>query len=110
MYFNSAEIFERVDKMRLERGWSLYRLAELSDISVNSLYSWRDRKSSPTLYLIESISNAFNISPISLLLKDEELGAIQKEHKELFSRWNALSSEQKDSLMNMLRSFTREFD
>ena len=106
MYFNSAEIYQRVDKIRLNKGWSLYHLADLSNI----LYSWRDRNSSPTLYLIESIADAFNISPISLLLKDEEICAIQNEHKELFSRWNALSLEQKNSLMNMLRSFTREIE
>lgn len=110
MYFNSAEIYQKVDKMRLIKGWSLYRLAEMAEISVNALYSWRDRNSSPTLYLIESIAKAYNISPISLLLNDEEVGAIQKEHKELFERGNALSQEQKNSLMSMLRSFTREID
>ncbi|MCI9009868.1 MAG: helix-turn-helix domain-containing protein [Clostridia bacterium] len=110
MYFNSEKIYQKVERLCFEKGWSLYRLAELSNISVNSLYSWRDRKSSPTLYLIESIAKAFDVSPISLLLQEEELGAIQAEHKELFNRWNGLTTEQKSSLMNMLRSFTRDIE
>lgn len=110
MYFDSVSMFKKTDEMRLAKGWSLYRLAELSDISVNTLYGWRDNGSMPTLTVIEKIANAFQISPISLLLKDDEVSAIQQEHKELFSRWNILSGEQKESLMSLLRTFTREID
>lgn len=108
MYFDSEEIYNKVDKMRLDRGWSIYYLANLAGVSENTLYSWRDRNSSPTLYLIEGLATAFGISPIALLLKEEDIVAIQEEHKELFERWNGLTVEQKESLMSMLRSFQRD--
>ena len=107
MYFD-YRLYDKVDKMRLEKGWSIYHLAELSNVSVNTLYSWRDRGSSPTLYLIENIAKAFDVNPISLLLQDEELAAIEGERKQLLELWDNLSHEQKDSLIKMIRSFIRE--
>ena len=110
MYFDSKKIYGKIDKMRLDKGWSLYRLAELAGISVNSLYSWRDRNSSPTLYLIENIANAFSVSPVTLLLEAEDAKAVDEEHGRLIEYWNLLNAEQKKSLMNMLKSFIREND
>lgn len=110
MFFESKQIYDRIDKLRLDRGWSIYHLAELANVSVNSLYSWRDRHSSPTLYMVESIATAFEINPINLLLSREDIAAIDTEQRELLDRWNTLSSEQKDSMMSMLRSFTRQKD
>ena len=103
MFFDSKEIYDRMDKMRLERGWSIYRLAKMANISVNSLYSWRDRQSSPTLYMIESIASAFDISPINVLLSLEEQENFDNEEKELLKHWNALSADQRKTLMNMLK-------
>ena len=39
MYFDSKEIYQRVDKMRLDKGWSIYHLAELANVSENTIYS-----------------------------------------------------------------------
>lgn len=110
MYFDSKEIYGKIDKMRLDRGWSIYRLAELSGVSENTLYSWRDKGSSPTLYVIERIADAFGISPVYLLLKDEDFGRIGREEKELAECWYGLTAEQKTALLEMLRSFKRETD
>ena len=107
-YFNSKTIYKKVDKMRLDKGWSIYHLAEVAEVSVNSIYSWRDRGSSPTLYLIDRIATAFDINPISLLLDEKDIFAIQEEHQELFEIWSALKTKKKTAFMNMLRSFKRE--
>ncbi len=108
MYFDAKQIYNRVDKMRLERGWSIYRLAEMANVSVNSIYSWRDRHSSPSLYMIESIANAFRINPINILIGTEDVSILDAEQKELITYWNLLSNEQRASMMKMLQVFMKQ--
>lgn len=57
--FESTAIYNRVEKLRLEKKWTIYELAKHANISVNSLYRWRDKKSSPSLYLLENLAEAF---------------------------------------------------
>lgn len=108
--FNAELIYKRVDEMRLQRGWSHYRLAELANISMTSIYSWRDRKSLPTLTTLNAVAEAFGVDPIVFLVGEEGLAARDAEEQELLTRWNALTTEQKASLMGMLRSFTANHD
>lgn len=110
MYFDSKQIYKRVDQMRLDRGWSIYRLAELAGLSENSIYSWRDKNTMPKLNLIESIAEAFGVSPIVLLINNEETRAIGEEQRELIDLWNSLRKDQKKSMLELLRAFHREYD
>ena len=108
--FDAEKIFEKVDKMRLSRGWSYYRLSELSGMSMTTIYSWRDRKSLPTLATLNAIGEAFDVDPIVFLVEDGAATVYAEEERELLTRWSALNKEQKKSLMHLLFSFTRDVD
>ena len=36
-------IFDKVERMALERGWSLYQLSKKAGLSTTSFYSWNDK-------------------------------------------------------------------
>lgn len=103
----SETIYNKVDKIRKERGWTFYQLAKKAGLTENAFYRWRDKKSSPTLYLLEAIADAFEISVINLLLSDDDLAALTEDQKSLIQKWSTLKDDQKKSLLDLIETFQR---
>lgn len=101
---DSKEIYNKVNTMRLEKGWTIYELAKKAGVAPTTIYNWRDRLSSPTLSLLDAVCSAFEISVIDFLLNEDELLALTEEQKEVMRLWNTLSSEQKKSIINLMKS------
>ncbi len=101
---NNKEIYEKVDALRLKHGWTIYELAKKAGVAPTTIYNWRDRLSSPTLSLLEAVCSAFEISVIDFLLDEDELMALTEEQKEVMRLWNTLSSEQKKSIISLMKS------
>ena len=101
---NNKEIYEKVDKLRQQRGWTVYELAMKAGISPQTLYNWRNRLSSPSLTLLDAVCYAFGITVIDFLLDNDELVNLTNEQKELMSLWNTLSAEQKKSIITLMKS------
>ncbi|MDE5991112.1 MAG: helix-turn-helix domain-containing protein, partial [Clostridia bacterium] len=101
---NNKEIYEKVDKLRLKKGWTIYELAKKSGISPQTIYNWRNKLSSPSLSLLDAVCYAFGITVIDFLLDEEELINVTNDQKELVRLWNTLSAEQKKSFMNIMKS------
>lgn len=104
---DSVAIFEKADKLRLERGWSYYELATKANVSYSAIYNWRYRKSSPTLYLLESVCQAYGITLISFLLDEEEYADLTHEQKDLVTQWVTLTKEQKTAVLSLIKSMKR---
>lgn len=101
---NGKEIYDKVDALRLAKGWTIYELAKKAGVAATTVYNWRDRNSSPTLALLDAICAAFNISVIDFLLDADELMALTEEQKEVIRLWNTLSNLQKQSILNLMKS------
>lgn len=101
---DGKEIYEKVDSLRLKNGWTIYELAKKAGVAPTTIYNWRDRLSSPTLSLLEAVCSAFEISVIDFLLDENELMALTEEQQEVMRLWNTLSSEQKKSIINLMKS------
>lgn len=97
-------IYEKVDALRLEKGWTIYELAKKAGVAPTTIYNWRDRLSSPTLSLLDAVCYAFRITVIDFLLNEDELISLTEEQKEVMRLWNTLSSEQKKSIINLMKS------
>lgn len=101
---DGKEIYNKVEALRLEKGWTIYELAKKAGVAPTTIYNWRDRSSSPTLALLEAVCSAFEITVIDFLLDEDELMALTEEQKELMRLWNTLSSDQKKSIINLMKS------
>lgn len=98
------EIYKKVDALRLEKGWTIYELAKKAGTSPTTIYNWRDRGSSPTLGLLDSICSAFEISVLNLLINEDDLTALTEEQRELVNLWNTLSADQKQSIISLMKT------
>lgn len=100
---NNKEIYDKVDALRLAKGWTIYELAKNAGVAPTTIYNWRDRLSSPTLSLLDAVCSAFEISVIDFLSDGSEF-ALTEEQKEVMRLWTNLSSEQKKSIINLMKS------
>lgn len=99
-------IYERVDALRQARGWTIYELAKKAAVTPMTIYHWRDRHSSPTLSLLDSVCSAFEISVIDFLTDEEECIELTTEQREVIRLWSRLSTEQRKSVVNLMKSMT----
>ncbi len=101
---DGKEIYDKVDALRLEKGWTIYELAKKAGVAPTTIYNWRDRRSYPSLSLLEAVCSAFEITVVDFLMDENELTALTEEQKEVMRLWNTLSSEQKKSIINLMKS------
>lgn len=101
---DGKQIYDKVDALRLEKGWTIYELAKKAGVAPTTIYNWRDRLSSPTLSLLEAVCSAFEITVIDFLLNEDELMALTEVQKELIRVWNTLTGAQKKSILNLMKS------
>ncbi len=100
---SSKELYEKVDKLRIEKGLSYAGLTHLAGISHGALYSWKARGSYPTLEVLEGIAIALDI-PLVELLFDVDFKNLSSDEAELLSLWNGLNDEQKKAIVATMKA------
>ncbi|MEG9430655.1 MAG: helix-turn-helix transcriptional regulator, partial [Christensenellaceae bacterium] len=56
------DVLERINALRKERGWSIYRLADEAMLTQSTLSNMFTRKTMPSLYTLNQICEAFGIT------------------------------------------------
>ena len=56
------DVLKKINRMRLERNWSVYRLSIESNIPQSTLTNMFNRETLPSITSLECICNAFGIS------------------------------------------------
>lgn len=96
-------IIKKIEQMRLERGWSVYKLAEISNLSEKCIYNWYQRNTMPTVPALECVCKAFGITMAELFSEDDCI-VVGPEMKELFDDWLSLTQEQREALKVMIKT------
>ena len=101
------DVLARLHQLTLERGWSVYRVAQEAGLSQKTVYNIFYRNAMPSIPTIESLSKAFGMT-IAQFFSTEDLVAVTPELKELFNSWITLTPEQKEATLSMMRAFHRD--
>lgn len=96
-------IVEKIEQMRIAKGWSVYKLAELSGLSEKSIYNWSKRNSIPTIQALEGVCDAFGIT-LSQFFSENNYVEVDAETKEMFDNWLSLSKEQREAVKVMIKT------
>lgn len=97
------DVLRRIETLRLERGWTVYRLAELSGLTDKCIYNWYLRNTVPTLETLQKVCDAFGIT-LSQFFSEGNLVDVDDELKGVFDDWIALTSEQKAAVRLMMKT------
>ena len=97
------DILNRIAEYRLDRNWTEYELARRSDLPQSTISSWYRKELLPSISSLEKICAAFGITMAQFFTEDENI-IVTDEEKALLHEWNRLEREQKEHLLNFLRS------
>lgn len=97
-------ILEVITCHREERGWSEYQLAEKSGLPQSTISSWYRKNMLPTIPSLEKLCSAFGISLSQFFADKNDPIHLTEQQQEMFDHWNRLSKEQKDTLLQFMKT------
>ena len=103
----TMDVLRKINKMRLDRDWSVYRLSIESGISQSTLTNMFNRETLPSITTLECLCNAFGITMHEFFA---EPTAVQEDAKEqeLLALYRALSEEARQGLLLLLRDISKK--
>ncbi len=97
------DINKKIEKLRFQRGWSMYELAQEAGITQSTLTSMMKRGNPPKIDTLECICEAFGITLSQFFMEDEELEILSKKEKELISSFRKLPEVKQQALVELLK-------
>ena len=97
-------ILEKLDKLRKEKGFSIFKLTELAGLSENTVYNWYNKGSRPTIEALKAVCDVLNIS-LSCFFAESLNESISAQEEELLILFRALTPDQKELCIRLLNQF-----
>lgn len=98
------DVIEKLNRMRLERDMSVYRLAELSGINQSTLANTFSRGTVPSLKNLEAICATLGVTLSQFFADDEESVLLTPEEKRLMENFRRLPEPMKRSVADIINS------
>lgn len=98
------DILKAIAEQRADRNWTEYQLAEKSGLPQTTISSWYRKKLTPSIGSIEKICKAFGITLSQFFAEGGEAVELTEEQRQMLDKWNTLSSEQKQALLNLIEN------
>lgn len=96
------DVIGRIEKLRLERQWTKYRLAEEAMLTYSTLSAVYSRGTPPKLEILEMICAAFGITLSQFFADGENENILSGEETKLLELYRALPKNKKQALMDLL--------
>ena len=99
------DILDKITKMRMERHWTEYQLAENSGLTQSTISSWYRKNMLPSIPSLEKICNAFGITLSQFFLEDNNNTVLLNETQiKLLYAASKLDNEQINALLQFLNT------
>ena len=95
-------IIAKIEKLKIERGWTDYELAQQAMITQSTIASMKARNSPPKLDTLQSICNAFGITLAQFFLENEKIEILSEQEVYLLEKFRKLSCEKQKALVDFL--------
>ena len=98
-----SAIVDRIDKLRTEHGFSMYRLAMKANIPKNTLKHIYKKQSYPNFYTIQRICEAFEITAAEFFLYETTSAKFSESEIELLHDFEKLKPESRAVLRELIK-------
>lgn len=98
-------ILKKINSMRLERGWSVYRLSVEADLPQSTMINMFNRETLPSLTTLESLCRAFGVTLSEFFREDGKPEPKEEEAGRLF---HTLTERQAELVLSLMREFDEE--
>ena len=96
-------VIDRINELRIQRGWSVYTLALEAQLTQSTLASMLQRNTPPKIETLQSICDAFGITMAQFFLDDEQVEILSTKERELLTAYRRLSGKKQQLLLDILR-------
>ena len=96
-------VLERIKQLKDERGWSNYKLSQVTGVSQTTLRNMFTRNTLPSIATLESICKGFGITLVQFFANESEPITLDDEQKALLKTWGVLSKEQKEAFIILMQ-------
>ena len=97
------DVILRIKQIATSREWTEYRLVKESGLSASTIANIYHRNTIPSISTLEVICNTFGIT-LSQFFSDDNMVSLSDEQMQLLEHWAALTSEQRNILIELLKS------
>ena len=99
------DVLEKITKLRIERHWTEYQLAEASGLTQSTISSWYRKDMLPTLPSLIKICDAFNISVSQFFIEDNNNAVLLNDKQaQLINAASKLDAAQYNALLAFLNT------
>ena len=95
---------DKIDAMRVQRGWSFNKLATMSRVDAATIYRWITYESLPTLENLQKVCRALGVS-LADFFAIENMVEATPEFKELYNNWLSVTQNEKESIRAIMKSY-----
>lgn len=100
----TTDVLKQISRLRQERGWSEYQLAERSGVPQSTISSWYRKNMTPSFSSLEKICEAFGLSLSRFFDDGTEAVQLTTPQRELLKKWDRLSEAQKTAILSLINS------
>lgn len=100
------DILEKIDTLRKERGWTIYKLAENAGVIQSTLSNMFTRKTLPSITTLTLLCDAFGIT-LAEFFKDDNIN-VPIDELTLISSYRKLSNDNKVMINELLKLMTNK--
>ena len=97
----------RIAELCRKRGYTKYRLAQLTGITQTALGNMLNQKSMPTMANLEKICDAFEITIAQFFSEDGRRLNLTDEQKEILDIWDSMEEKEREIFMTFIRSMKK---
>ena len=98
------DIIKRIDELRIERGWTVYKLSLESGVSQSTLATIQQRNTPPKIEILQNLCEAFGITLSQFFLEDENIEVLTEKEKELITAYRKLPESKQKALFNLIKN------
>jgi|AGTN01.3.fsa_nt_gi Helix-turn-helix. len=97
------DILEKIDMLRRERGWSVYKLAEEAGLTQSTLSNMFARRTLPSVSTLTSICEAFGLKLSQFFNLGEKDAVLTSEENELIDAYRKLSLKTRTAILDFAK-------
>lgn len=98
------DVIKKLNKLRLERNMSVYRLSELSGINQSTLANTFSRGTVPSLKHLELLCDALGVTLAQFFTEDESPVILSAQEMQLIFNYRRLPDKIKKSIYDIVNS------
>ncbi|MBQ7798789.1 MAG: helix-turn-helix transcriptional regulator [Clostridia bacterium] len=101
------DIVRKIDKIRVTKGWTFYKLSQESGLSQQTFTKWMEGNTIPTIPALKAVCDAFGIT-LANFFAENDMVEVTPETKAIFDNWIYLNKEEQSSIKSIIENYVNK--